>query len=72
MVDGPFYVTFQIAGRPRRQATPDHDNWTFEDLEKGFWVTKDHILCRANQGHYWIPPSQILLIEKRDQPPSPL
>jgi hypothetical protein len=43
-----------------------------DDLKDGFWVTKEHVLCRAAQGHYWIPPSQVVLIEKRDQLPSPL
>ena len=72
MVDGPFFVTYEIARRPLRRPTPDHENWKFEDLKNGFWVTKEHVLCTERQGHYWIPPSQILLIEKRDTPPSPL
>jgi len=72
VVDGPFIVTFTLAGRNRRQPTPDHENWSFEDLKNGFWVTMEHTLCQERQGHYWIPPSQIVLIEKRDQPPSPL
>ena len=72
MVEGPFYVTFKVAGRPFRRPTPDHENWTHEDLKNGFWVTKDHVLCTERQGHYWIPPSQITLIEKRNQSPNPL
>lgn len=72
MVEGPFFVTFMIAGRPRKQPTPDHENWSMDDLKDGFWVTNEHNLCRANQGHYWIPPSQLVLIEKRNQAPSPL
>lgn len=71
-VEGPFFVTFMVAGQPRKQPTPDHENWKFEDLEKGFWVTPEYTLCRDKQGHYWIPPSQIVLIEVRNQSPSPL
>ena len=72
MSEGPFYVTFEVARRPMRKATPDHERWDLSDLKDGFWVTQDHAICRESQGHYWIPPSQILLIEKRNQPPSPL
>jgi len=72
MVEGPFFVTFMIAGRPHKQPTPDHENWRIEDLINGFWITLEHVLCQESQGHYWIPPSQLMLIEKRNQPPSPL
>ncbi len=72
MSEGPFFVTFKIAGQPRKASTPDHENWTIDDLRNGFWVTRDHVLCRASQGQYFIPASQILLIEKRNQPPDPL
>jgi hypothetical protein len=71
-VEGPFFVTFMIAGRPRKQPTPDHEHWSMDDLKDGFWVTNEHILCRANQGQYWIPPSQLVLIEKRNQTPTSL
>jgi hypothetical protein len=43
-----------------------------EDLKDGFWITANHALCREAQGAYWIPPSQIVLIEKRNQPPQPM
>ena len=72
MLEGPFYVTFEVARMAVRQATPDHERWSMEDLKDGFWITKDHILCREKQGHYWIPPARIVLIEKRDQAPSPI
>ena len=72
MTEGPFFVTFTIAGQPRRQTTPDHEPWSLEDLTGGFWITKEHALCREAQGSYWIPPSQIQLIEKRNQPPQPM
>ncbi len=65
MSDGPFFVTYKLAGQPRRAATPDHEIWTLEMLSGGFWITKDHALCRESQGHYWIPPSQVVLVEKR-------
>jgi hypothetical protein len=72
MADGPFFVTFEIAGRPRRQPTPDHEHWSLDDLKNGFWITREHILCRESQGQYWIPPSRIVLIEKRNEVASPL
>ena len=65
MSEGPFFVTFNVAGRPTKRATPDHERWDLEDLKDGFWITKEHVLCRPSQGHYWIPPSQIVLVEKR-------
>ena len=71
-VEGPFWVTFNVAGRPTKRQTPDHERWDIEDLEKGFWITKEHHLCRPSQGHYFIPPSQIVLIEKRHVAPDPL
>jgi hypothetical protein len=71
-VEGPFFVTFNVARRAVRQPTPDHEHWSIDDLKNGFWVTNEHILCTERQGHYWIPPSQIVLIEKRDQSPTPL
>jgi hypothetical protein len=64
-MDGPFQVTFEIARGYQRRPTPDHETWTLEDLTGGFWVTADHILCRPSQGKYFIPPSRIVLIEKR-------
>ena len=73
MVEGPFYVTFMVARNvPRRLPTPDHENWTLDDLKDGFWVTEQHVPCRPAQGAMWIPPSQITLIEKRNKAPDPL
>ena len=72
MIDDPFYVSFRIAGNVRRMATPDHERWSLDDLKDGFWVTRDFTPCREMQGQFWIPPSQIVLIEKRNQPPTPL
>ena len=67
VVDGPFYVSFLVARQLTRTPTPDHERWTLEMLKDGFWVTKGHVLCQESQGHYWIPPSQIILIERRDE-----
>ena len=72
MTEGPFFVTYVLAGQPRRTATPDHEPWSLEDLKDGFWITSTHALCREAQGSYWIPPSQVVLIEKRNQPPQPM
>jgi len=69
LLEGPFYVTFEVNLREVRQPTPDHEHWTLDMLKDGFWVTQEHILCRETQGHFWIPPSRIVLIEKRDQAP---
>ncbi len=60
---GEFTVTFELNRVPRRLNTPDHEQWTLEDLQNGFWITRDHKLCRQSQGTYWIPPSRIILIE---------
>jgi len=35
-------------------------------LTNGFWVTEGYVLCTESQGHFWIPPSQLILIEKRE------
>lgn len=69
MVEGPFYVTFNVGKQPRRLPTPDHENWNLGMLKDGFWITKQFVPCHERQGHYWIPPSQLVLIEKIDSPP---
>jgi hypothetical protein len=69
MVEGPFFVTFNVGRQPRRVSTPDHENWKLEMLKDGFWITQQFVPCQESQGHYWIPPSQVILIEKINQPP---
>jgi hypothetical protein len=64
-MDGPFWVTFEVARQNRRAPTPDHEPWTLDDLVNGFWITPDFTLCRPSQGKYFIPPSRIVVIEKR-------
>lgn len=66
MPDGPFFVTFSIARQLTRVKTPDHQHWTLDMIKDGFWITKDHAMCPETQGHYWIPPSQLIMIEKRE------
>ena len=61
---GDFTVTFEFNRVPRKVRTPDHEQWTFEDLKDGFWVMQDMRICRMSQGEYWIPPSRIILIER--------
>ena len=70
MSEGPFFVTYKLAGQPRKVATPDHEQWTLSMIETGFWITQQHAMCQERQGHYWIPPSQIVLVEKRNVPPT--
>lgn len=60
---GDWIVTFEFNQRPRRLETPFTEQWTFEDLKGGFWINADHQLCRQGQGHYWIPPSRIMMIQ---------
>jgi len=64
-MDGPFYVTFEISRQYRRVATPDHERWTLDDIKDGFWITAHYVLCRESQGQYWVPPSKIVIVEKR-------
>ena len=61
---GDFEVTFEFNHVPRRVRTPDHEQWTFEDLKDGFWIMQNMRLCRMSQGKYFILPSRILLIER--------
>lgn len=72
MTDGPFIVHFFWQGKRMNRATPDHEPWRFDDLKNGFWITRDLNLCRESQGEIWIPPSMIMSIEKRNQPPGEL
>jgi len=70
VLEGPFFVTFVVARQLRRVPTPDHERWTLEMLKDGFWITQGYVPCQESQGHFWVPPSQLVLIEKRDQPPT--
>jgi hypothetical protein len=36
------------------------------DFMKGFWLTEELGLTKGSSAVYWIPPSQILFIEKRE------
>lgn len=60
---GDWVVTFEFNRQPRRVMTPFSEQWTFEDLRDGFWINADYQLCRQSQGHFWIPPSRIWVIE---------
>jgi len=66
MTDGPFYVAFYFNGHSVKLSTPDHERWSLEDIQRGFWITQDQAMCRESQGHFWIPPSMIMLIERRE------
>lgn len=60
-----FIVYFEFMSERFQRNTPDHEQWALDDIKDGFWLTKDMNLCRASQGHYWVPPSRILLVEHR-------
>ena len=61
-----FVVTFFFNRAPTKRVTPDHEQWSFDDLKDGFWITRDLNLCRESQGSIWIPPGMIMSIEKRE------
>lgn len=60
---GDWRVTFEFNQRPRWVQTPLESQWTFEEIKDGFWLNADHKICRRSQGHYWVPPSRIMMIE---------
>jgi len=64
---GDWTITFEFNQRPRRIKTPFTEQWAFEEIKEGFWLNADHQLCRVGQGHYWIPPSRIMLIEPQEK-----
>ena len=61
---GDWAVTFMFNRMPRRVQTPFAEQWDFNDLTEGFWINAQLELCRERQGGIWIPPSQILMIER--------
>ena len=61
---GDWTVTFMFNRQPRRVQTPFSEQWDFNDLKEGFWITPQQELCRERQGSVWIPPSQIVMIER--------
>ncbi len=63
-MQGDWIVTFMLARQPRKVQTPFERQWNFDDLKDGFWITHEHQICPVAQGAFWIPPSQILLIER--------
>jgi hypothetical protein len=60
---GDWIVTFEFNRLPQRRQTPLESQWAFEEIKDGFWLNADHQICRQGQGHYWVPPSRIMLIE---------
>lgn len=60
---GDWIVTFEFNRTPQRRHTPLESQWAFEEIKDGFWLNADHQICRMSQGHYWVPPSRIMLIE---------
>lgn len=63
---GDFIVTFEYMRAMTTAQTPDHEQWTFDDLKGGFWIMGDgdFRLCRESQGRVWIPPSCLRKIER--------
>lgn len=62
-----FVVYFEFMSERFQQNTPDHEEWTLDDIKDGFWLTRDRILCRESQGHYWVPSARIILVEVRSE-----
>ena len=63
---GDFIIIFEYNRTPRRIQNPAEAQWDFEQIRDGFWVDKELQLVHERRGHYWIPPSRIILIEKRE------
>jgi len=40
------------------------DNWRIWDVKDGFWVDDQFNPTRTNDAKYWIPPSQVLFVQK--------
>lgn len=53
IIDGGIYTTLQTTEIPSIV-------WALE----GFWVNKEHEFTQLEDNKYWIPPSQIKLVEK--------
>lgn len=62
-----FIVTFEFMRQMKKEPTPDHEPWVFEDLVGGFWVVSREDLrpCRPSQGKLFIPASCLRSIELR-------
>jgi hypothetical protein len=63
-VIGDWIIVFMFSGQRRRLQTPMESQYDFEEINKGFWIDEQHQLVRENRGKYWIPPSQIEVIER--------
>lgn len=61
---GDWEIVFEFNRMPRRVRTPLERQWNLSELQQGFWVTPELVLCAESQGKYWIPPGRILHIEK--------
>ena len=61
---GDYKITFMFNRVPRWVQNPLEQQVDLEEIKKGFWLTPDLKLTDANRGSIWIPPSQIMFIEK--------
>jgi hypothetical protein len=61
---GDWVIVFMFSGQRRRLQTPIESQYEFKELSTGFWIDEQHQLVRENRGKYWIPPSQIEVIER--------
>lgn len=62
---GDFIITFEFNRQPKRLETPLETQWDFEEIRNGFWLDAQHVIVRENRGVYWVPPSRIMVIERR-------
>jgi hypothetical protein len=61
---GDWIIVFNFSGSRRRVQTPIESQYEFKEVRDGFWIDEQHQLVRENRGKYWIPASQIEVIEK--------
>lgn len=61
---GDWIIVFKFNQQRRRVQTPMESQYHFEEVRDGFWIDEQHKLVRENRGKYWIPASQIEVIEK--------
>ena len=62
---GDWTVIFEFNRQPMRLNTPFEEQWDFDKLKEGFWLDAQRQIVHEPRGVFWIPPSRIMMIEKR-------
>jgi hypothetical protein len=60
-----YFCFFDFQGETKAVAMPE--NMGVRDVAEGFWVDSEFNWCAASQIKYWIPPGQILYVEKEEK-----